>query len=146
MCRLSANRSLALLTLREKIRAERFDCDVAVLQRWIAQLDSDRFEEREKATAELLRICYLVESELRSALASATSLEARNRLGRIVAALEQPADAPDLVRWSRCLELLEWDGSAEAEQRIRDLAKRVPNSRLAPDAEQSLKRLRDRRR
>jgi hypothetical protein len=72
--------------------------------------------------------------------------EVRSRLVRIVDDLAQLPDNPELLRLSRCLEVLEWNGSAEAELLIRGLAQLVPKARLAVDADLSIKRLKNHRR
>jgi hypothetical protein len=146
MRRLAVDRAWGLPLLRQRLARVRLDYDPAAIRRWIDQLDSDRFAEREQATAELRRVSDRGEADLRTALANAPSPEVRSRLAAILETLDNPADRPEMLRLGRCLEILEWDGSDEACQLIRDLAKQTPQSRLAVEADQSLKRLKERRR
>jgi hypothetical protein len=146
MCRLAADQPAGLRLLRQRMAQVRLDFDPVLVQQQIADLGSGRFEERERALAKLRPIRHFVEPDLRTALAKTKSAEIRSRLARLIESLDRPADAPEMVRLARCLEILEWDGSAEAVEMIRELARRAPKTRLAADAEQSTKRLNARRR
>jgi len=144
MCGLMVDRAGRLASLRRQMERAVIGYDSATTKRWIAQLGSERFSEREKATAELRRMSYFAETELRSALTSTTSPEARTRIVRILTSLSRPAEVPELLRLTRCLEVLEWDASDESKRLLRDLATRFPESQRAKDAEGSLRRLRQR--
>jgi hypothetical protein len=107
----------------------------------IADLDSDRFGVREKATAGLEGFGELAEPLLRKALAGQPSLEARRRIGRLLEKLSGPVTVPEQRRALRALEVLEAIGSPEARQVLRGLLKGAPEARLTREARGSLERL-----
>jgi hypothetical protein len=112
--------------------------------KWIRELDDRRFAVREKAMAELQRLGRSVEADLRRALASGPSEEARRRLERLLAALggvSPLAEHPETLRSRRAVEVLEQIGTAEARQVLQGLATGPADSLLTSEARAALRRL-----
>lgn len=65
--------------------------EVAAAERWIAELDDDRFAVRQQATLRLARMGSGVEAIVKTALAKAPSGEAQRRLAAVLANLRPPA-------------------------------------------------------
>jgi hypothetical protein len=108
----------------------------------IAELDSERFETRSKAEAELEKIEELAEPALRRALRERPpSLELRRRLEALLQRLEGPITSTETLRQLRAVEVLEHIGSPEARQVLRTLAKGAPEARLTRETKAALERL-----
>jgi hypothetical protein len=113
------------------------------VDRLIADLDSDEYSVREKASQQLARYGRILEKALRQTLEKKEpSLEVRRRIEDL---LMQMRDASDLVRASprevRCIELLESIGNAEARRVLQTLAGGIAESELTQEAKASLARL-----
>ncbi len=106
----------------------------------IADLDSDRFPERQKAARELEDLGELAESALRKELQAKTSVEMRRQIERLLEKLQQ-APAGKQLRALRAVEVLEHLGTPEARQVLRMLTKGVAEARLTQEAKASLERL-----
>lgn len=102
------------------------------IARLIKELDSDSFEEREKATAELAKLGRLAEPALLKALEHNPSAELRKRAQHLLA---------DRLRSIRALEVLEHIGNAEARQVLEVLAKGAARTELTDGAKAALERL-----
>ncbi len=109
------------------------------VDRWIADLDNDDFDVREKATRDLEEVGEAAGSALRKAVAGRPSAEARSRAERLLKRLATPA--PDLLRERRAVEALESTGGAEAREVLERLAGGAAESRLTREAKASLVRL-----
>jgi hypothetical protein len=109
------------------------------LNRLVAELDSDDFAVREKATKELVALGDRTESLLREAIPKA-SAESRRRIGDILVQIDTASSA-DSRRSLRAVEVLEWIGSADAQQVLKTLAGGDPQARLTREAKASLRRL-----
>lgn len=119
--------------------------DAQRIARLIADLDSDSFAVREKATRELQAMTETAEPALRKALANKPSLELRRRVEPMVKNLENwPASRAALRDW-RALEVLEYLGTPEAQQVLQKLADGSPQARLTREAKAALQRLAARR-
>lgn len=123
--------------LRGRIQPVKID-----VPRLIADLDSDEFSVREKASQQLARYGRIIEKPLRQALEKKPSLEVRQRIKDL---LEQMRDASDLVhatpREVRCIELLESIGNIEARRVLQTLAGGIEEAELTQEAKASLARL-----
>jgi hypothetical protein len=86
----------------------------ARVRRLIADLDSDDFFTRQRASRELERLCQLVESELRDAVKRKQSLEAARRLKNLLRKLDRGSIGAEAIRRSRALEVLARVGTPEA--------------------------------
>jgi hypothetical protein len=99
----------------------------------ITELESGRLDQRRAAEAELQRLGQLAEPALRAALAESPPLSLRQRLDRLLALCAKTPGA-ERLRQLRTVEILEWIGSAEAGQVLRDLAAGAPAARLTREA------------
>jgi hypothetical protein len=110
------------------------------LNRQIAELDSDRFDIRQAAGAELEKCVQAAEPTLRRALAERPSLEARRRIDGLLANLDA-ARSPGRLREVRAVEALERMDSASSRGLLERIAKGAPAARLTRDAKAALERL-----
>jgi WD40 repeat protein len=110
------------------------------LTKLLADLDSDRFETREGAANELVRLCDDIEPALRRFLQSKPSLEARRRTEAI---LDSPRPLPTAatLRTLRAIRVLEAIDTAEARQVLRTLAEGAAAARPTREAKAALHRL-----
>jgi hypothetical protein len=111
------------------------------IDRLIGDLDSDRFEVREKAVQELQRIGDDAEPALRKILAGKPSAEQRLRVEQLLQEIDA-ARSSDRLRDLRAVEVLEWLDTADAQQVLKTLASGDPQARLTREAKASLQRLR----
>ena len=109
------------------------------LPRLIADLDSDEFKVRDKATTELAKLGVLAEPALQKALTANPSLEVRSRIESLLEPFDNWAGMP-LQTW-RALAVLERIGSDDARQVLDGLAKGDPDARLTQEAKAALERL-----
>lgn len=117
IARLTNAPSESIAFLQEKLRPSVEDKRIAKL---LADLDSDSFEAREKATRELTRLYAQAEPILRTALESQPSLEMRRRIEVI---LSEPRWAPPpSPRKLRAIAVLEYVGTPEAQRLVEKLA------------------------
>jgi WD40 repeat protein len=135
--RLSRSPEKVVAVLRDHLRpVPRVDPDR--LARLLRQLDSDDFQERQRATAELRELGQRVERGLKQALKSKPSLEVRRRIGRVLKGLEW-ARKERRTDWS--VRLLERIGTAQARALLQALARGAAAAPLTEDAAAALKRL-----
>lgn len=120
-----------------------FGPDLADAQKWMSQLASGRFRERDEANRRLHRIRYWIEKDLRVAWSIEISPEAKTRLKDLINALENSITDPEWIRLIRFVELLEFHRTPESIKILRDLAERSPRSRLTIEAKAALSRLCD---
>jgi RNA polymerase sigma factor (sigma-70 family) len=115
--------------------------DAKRLARLLANLQSDRFEERRQAEAELEELGERAEPALRQALAGDPPLDLRKRLERLLDNLGGPVHRAGQLRDLRAVEVLELIGTSEARQVLQTLAGGVPTARLTREAGSALQRL-----
>jgi RNA polymerase sigma factor (sigma-70 family) len=113
------------------------------IARLIGELDSDEFQVRERASAELRDLGEAVVPALRKALASQPSLEVRLRIERLLRRLKGPPSA-EWLRSTRAVRALEHSGTPEARRLLRALAEGAGEARLTREAKAALARLRAR--
>jgi RNA polymerase sigma factor (sigma-70 family) len=111
------------------------------ITRWIADLDSAIFADRDKAMRELERQAELAEPPLRKTLAGDPSPEVRRRIETLLSKLQGPVTSAQTLRCIRAVAVLEYVGSAEAVQLLRKLATGAPDARLTREAKAALERL-----
>ncbi len=113
------------------------------LQQWIADLDSDQFAVREKATSELGKLGAAALHAMRKALEAKPALETRRRLEPLVEKLEREEWSPsgERLRIWRALEVLERTGTEEAKEVLTTLANGAPGVRQTVEAKAALQRL-----
>jgi hypothetical protein len=111
-------------------------------EHWIADLDSNDFVTREKASTELEKLGPLARPALSKKLESRlSSLEVRRRLERILAKVDSRVPSAEELRALRAMEVLEGIGTAEARQLIATLASGAAGAGLTEDAKRGLSRL-----
>jgi WD40 repeat protein len=109
------------------------------LMRWLADLDSDEFAVRNKASEELESLGELAETALRDTLAAKPSLECRRRCEAL---LEKTASlSSSRLRSVRAIETLEHVGTTEARTLLEELGRGAPEARQTQEASAALKRL-----
>jgi WD40 repeat protein len=113
--------------------------DLLRIKLFVAQLDSDDFETREKASQELERLGRDAEQALRDAQAGKASAEMRRRIKELLANLKGD-DAPRVRCWLRAVFVLEQIGTPEAREVLKLLAEGDRVAKAAEDARAALKR------
>jgi RNA polymerase sigma factor (sigma-70 family) len=127
--------------------------DVRAIQRWIRDLDSDTFAERERAAHELGLIVDEAESHLKKALQSKPSLEVRRRIDLLLEERSRGPTGKELQRF-RVIEVLEHIAASSADTAegadatqlaaialLKKLAAGAAEARLTREAKASLERL-----
>jgi hypothetical protein len=115
--------------------------DPAGVRALIADLDSNEFATRDRATRELEEYGAAAAAALREVAASSSSAEARRRADGLLRNVENGIlPAPEL-RALRAVEVLEWIATPEARARLLELAKGAADARLTRDAAAAGKRL-----
>ncbi len=112
------------------------------VERLIADLDSNLFAVRHKATGELEELGLLAETSLRQARDSQPSPEMGRRLDHLLARLRGMRLTPDQLRSWRALETLERIGTPEALAVLAKLGEGTPLAPLTQAAKASLGRCR----
>jgi hypothetical protein len=118
--------------------------DEAMFRLWdvvrlIADLDSDHFMIRQKATEELSKLGGAVIPALRRALDDKPSLEVRRRVQQ---SLDQARDwTPERLRPHRAIPALERIGTSQAKQVLQTLAQGAPEARRTEEAKSALRRM-----
>jgi RNA polymerase sigma factor (sigma-70 family) len=116
--------------------------DPKEINRWLAQLDSNQFAERNQAVRELERQGDNSLAPLRRLLAGRPSLEGRRRAERLLDRLDGPVTDPDRLQQMRALEVVEFIGNIEARQLLAELARGYSDAPLTKQASAALNRLR----
>ncbi len=111
--------------------------DAKTIAAMIAKLDSEDFEEREKAEADLAKIGEPVASAIQKALRETKSAEQRMRLQRLAEKVKEPADR---IQARRGLEVLLALGTPEAKELIETLSKGSDKAWLSGEAKSALER------
>jgi RNA polymerase sigma factor (sigma-70 family) len=115
--------------------------DAKQLKKWVADLDNDNFEAREKATTELARLGELARPALEAAMMS-KSAEARRRAEELLGGLKPDAAmAAEDVRSLRAVEVLARINTPEARQALKALARGPEGDRVVREAKAILERL-----
>ena len=115
--------------------------DAVIVRRLIADLDSNDFETRSKASKHLESFGDAIFSALRLALEQKPSAEVRRRLESLLAQSPDVPRSPDDLRAIRGIQVLELAGTTEARQLLAELAKGDPATRLTQEAKASFARL-----
>ena len=126
----------AVALLRQKIPPAK-KLDPKEVARILANLNADRYQDRQKASDDLKSLGYSVEPLLREMVEGETRLEVKDRLQKVIDDLIGPA----FLRIRRALEVLETIGNDDAKQLLRELAIGVPDSMLTREAATVLKRM-----
>jgi WD40 repeat protein len=107
----------------------------------IADLDSNDFALREKATAELKEHGAVAAAALRAVAAKSSSAEARRRAEGLLREMENGVIPPRELRALRAAEILEWIATPAARARLLELTKGAPDARLTRAAAATCRRL-----
>jgi hypothetical protein len=134
----------ALPLLKDRLRPARA-ADAQRLRRWLADLDAEQFDVREKAQAALEELGELAEPALQEALANKPTPEVRRRVQAVLDGLRGPVTRPEGLRSLRALAVLESIATPAARQLLRELAAGTPEARLTREAKASLSRIEGRR-
>jgi hypothetical protein len=113
--------------------------DEKAIARWIVDLNSEEFEVRQTATAELQKLGDQAWPALRKVLADASPLETRERARRLLELQFNPD--PGRLRLIRSLELLEHINNGEARALLQALSGGAPQAWLTQEANRILQRL-----
>jgi RNA polymerase sigma factor (sigma-70 family) len=142
MRKLTTSPAEALPCLRERLHPVEAPSGKR-LAAMIADLDSDQFQAREKASRELEQLGDGALSACREALANRPSTEKRHRLQALIDRQEQEhlAPSPAGLRVLRAIEVLELIATAEARQHLETLAAGASEARLTREARATLDRL-----
>jgi WD40 repeat protein len=140
LCTVVASPKQALSVLAGHIHAES-EPDWKKIAQFIADLDSDQFSMRKKASDELEKIGEAAVPSLRKALTGEPTPEARKRLEELLAkAADKPPDG-DTLRSLRAVEVLEHISTPESRQLLQKLTAGTPDARLTREAKASLERM-----
>ncbi len=115
--------------------------DIARIDGWIGDLNSDNFATRQKATTELRRLGAAAGSKLATVLQAQPGLEMAGRVKNLLAALRQQTLEADALRALRAVEALERVSSAEARQILEAMAQRCVWLQPSEHARAALQRL-----
>lgn len=138
---LVADPERALALLREHLHPV-VGIDAHRLARFLADLDSNEFTIREKATRELRKMGEQARPALRAALKDKPSLELRQRAQGLLDDLDSAELFGESLRDRRAIAVLEHIADADARQLLRVLAAGASGVRLTEEAQASLARLR----
>lgn len=108
----------------------------------LAQLDSDSFEEREKANRQLLALGEQFLPILRQTLNERPTPETKKRVEGILELLAR-GPSPEHLRLLRALAVLEWNNLPEAVEHLRHLASGAPSASLTQAAKAALRHLKE---
>ena len=111
------------------------------VQKWIKDLNSARFADRDKGNRELEKLGGLAESAMRNALQGELPLEVRRRVDQLLEKLSGPLRLPEHLRAARAVEILEHIGSDSARGLLKKYAAGAPGARLTADAREAVERL-----
>jgi len=121
----------------------RVPADIQRLHRLIVDLDSNRFEVRQQAAAEIEKHGELARPAIVEFLAGKPSVEVRRRLEQLSESFDV-CKSPEKLRSLRAIELLERVGTQNAQRLLKSLSQGAPEARLTQDAKASLSRLANR--
>ena len=111
------------------------------IRQLIADLDSRKFQTREKASEALRAAGSSVVSELKKTLEKEISLEVRVRISRVLHTIEAQKRKPSQLRQLRAIEVLENIGDKESLKLLQGLAKGGKDLALTKEAKAALQRL-----
>lgn len=111
------------------------------VERLLADLDSDDFATREKATQALIELGAVAEPALRQASEKGASLEVRRRVERILRGVVARQETAEELRQLRAVEGLEYCAKPEARKLLQALSRGADEARLTREARVALDRL-----
>jgi WD40 repeat protein len=111
------------------------------IERWIADLDANKFADRERASRDLASILDEAEPHLNAALRKNPSPEARGRIELLLHARNQGPTGREVLKF-RVIETLERIGTPAAVGVLKKLAAGLPDALPTQDAQATLERMR----
>lgn len=138
---LAAAPDKAVPLLRERVRPAVPPVDPRLIDCWLADLESSRFDVRQRATLELEKVSRQAEQALREALKLKPSLEMTKRVERLLARLQEKGLAPEPVRVVRAIEALEQMETPEACQLLEALGRGLPGATTTEEAKAAFTRM-----
>jgi RNA polymerase sigma factor (sigma-70 family) len=127
--------------LQERLRPRAEGPDDKQLKRLVADLDSDDFDAREKATKELEQLGKDAESALRGALADSPSPEVQVRAERLLKGIGEAALTAEQKRDVRAVRVLEQAGAPQAKALLEALTEESPGWWATQEAKAALQRM-----
>ncbi len=127
------------VTILQKRLKPTVGVDPKKINKWIADLDHERFAVRQRAYLSLAKVGRVAEPQLRKARKTNKALEFLQRVQRLIDRFENPN--PKLLAKKRALAVLEQIGSPESIAVLRTLAKGHPSADLTRAAKSALWRL-----
>jgi WD40 repeat protein len=115
--------------------------DQKTLRSLIADLDAKDFSVRDQAMRTLAKLGFQAEAALRQTLEMKGSLEFKQRVQKLLTALEENPLPPGRLREIRAIQVLEMVGSKGAKQFLQTLARGDPFAPSTQDAMAALRRL-----
>jgi WD40 repeat protein len=115
--------------------------DAKMIEKLLDDLNSNKFNVRERANSELEKLGDLAGPALQERLKGGPSLEMRQRMEKLVAKLNGPVESPAVLQMLRGVEVLERIGTREAQDVLAALAKGAPGHRVTEDAKGAVERL-----
>jgi RNA polymerase sigma factor (sigma-70 family) len=137
---LVAGRDRAVAFVKERLRPAS-DTESKRIDRLIADLDSDSFDEREAASKELARLGRVAEPALKRVLKGQPSAEVQRRAADLLAGMKESGLSSEDVQALRALAVLEHIGSGNARRLIEQLAGGNPDDPLTREAKAVQRRL-----
>jgi WD40 repeat protein len=137
---LTAHPDQAVAFLRERLRPVT-EKECGPVRKHLADLDSDDFDTRERATAGLGRLHAEWAPLFHGVLASKPSLEVYRRLWPLLAQPHMTRWSPGMLQRLRAVHALERIGTQAAQRLLKRVANGLPEARLTQDAEDALRRL-----
>jgi len=114
--------------------------DEARLAKLIADLQSDKFNDRAAASQALADLAELAAPAMEEAFKNSSSVEQRKRLEALLATLKEGM-SPVQITQARAVQALELAGSPEARKALKELAGGATGARLTQDAKAAIVRL-----
>jgi phage FluMu protein gp41 len=121
----ASNPDGAMELLRKRLRAAP-PLDAAILDRIVADLESEKFATRERAANDLEKLCRTAVAAIRARAAKVESLETKRRLAQFLERHESGPIVTDELRAVRALEFLENVVTPAASALIADLTTGEP--------------------
>jgi hypothetical protein len=97
--------------------------DETTIKQWIMHLGSPSFARRDQASKQLLQLGVVAVPSLRQVLQQPLDLETRRRIQTILMVVDPREPSQELVRELRAIHLLELQGTPEAREILKELAR-----------------------
>jgi WD40 repeat protein len=140
ICALAASPKEAVALFKDRLQpAPPLDADK--VQKLLVQLDSDRYKERQQASAELIKMGERVVPELDKVMAAKPALDLQRRVENLLERLAGPKLIGEQLRVFRAVEVLERIGTPEAREVLERLANGAPGAIVTSSSQAAIQRL-----